>query len=185
MVSLLVVMAPVSELLSEPRPLKSRGDDLRFALFIVPASLLVTGERFNVGELVSNSAVGAGVFPWAWLVWELLGRNWFLLTGLMVALAVMMIYWTATLVMADESWGFLLLPVLLVMLVGVFWAPLARWVLGYARRTKYRRMCGPGMQSLAMTTLFLPALLVAIFVPGMLQLSPIWSAVSLILQLHY
>ena len=70
LMSLLVAMVPTSELFSQPRPLKSRGDDLWFALFIVPASLLATGQRFNVSELVSNSAVGIAVFPWAWLVWQ-------------------------------------------------------------------------------------------------------------------
>ncbi len=40
-------------------------------------------------------------------------------------------------------------------------------------------MSGPGMQALAMAILFLPVIVVAIAVPGMLDLSPAWSAVSL------
>ena len=40
-------------------------------------------------------------------------------------------------------------------------------------------MAGPGTQTLAMVSLFLPVILVAIFVPGMLDLSQIWSAASL------
>ena len=177
--SLLVAMAPVSELLTEPRPFRSRGDLFWFALFIGLMSLLATGDRFNVNALTTSPAVLISVLPWGWLVWQLLGRNWMLLTGLLLALAVMMIYWTAAVVMTDESWIILLLPVPLVMFFGVFWALPARLVLGYARRSKHHRMRGPGMQVLAMAMLFFPLIVVAVAIPGMLQLSPIWSAVSL------
>ena len=74
--SLLVAMAPASELLSDPRPLKSRGDLLVFALFIVPAFLLVTSQKFDWHILGLNAALGLAVFPWILLVWWLLGRNW-------------------------------------------------------------------------------------------------------------
>ena len=177
--SFLVAMVPVSELLTEPRPLKSIGDLFWFALFVGLMSLLATGDRFNVNSLATSSAVLVSVLPWGWLVWQLLGRNWMLLTGLLLALAVMMIYWTAAVVMTDESWIILLFPVPLVMFFGVFWALPARLVLGYARRSKHRRMRGPGMQALAMAMLFFPVIVVAVAIPGMLQLSPIWSAVSL------
>ena len=103
LMSLLVAMAPVSELLTEPRPLKSRGDLFWFALFIGLVSLLATGDRFNVSALASNSAVGVAVLPWGWLVWQLLGRNWVLLTGLLMSLALMMIYWAAAMVIVKRQ----------------------------------------------------------------------------------
>jgi hypothetical protein len=177
--SLLVAMAPASELLSDPRPLKSRGDLLVFALFIVPAFLLVTSQKFDWHILGLNAALGLAVFPWILLVWWLLGRNWLLATGLILALAVMTIYWAAALIKTDESLALLLLPVPTVMLGGVFWALPARWILRLAQRSKDRRMRGPGTQALAMATMFFPVMLVAVVVPGMLELSPVWSAVSL------
>ena len=178
-VSLLVALAPVTELFSQPRPLKSRGDLLAFAVFIVPVLLLVAGQKFDWHILRLNAAMALAVLPWVWLVWLLLDRNWLLATGLMLALAVMTIYWAAALIQFDESWALLLLPVPTIMFGGVFWVPPARWVLGWARRSKHCRMRGPGTQALAMATLFFPVILVAVVVPGMLELSQAWSAVSL------
>ncbi len=178
-VSLLVALAPVTELFSQPRPLKSRGDLLVFAVFIVPVVLLAASQKFDWHILGINAAVALAVFPWIILVWWLLGRNWLLATGLLLALAVMMIYWTAALMKTDESLALLLLPTPTVMLGGVFWALPARWILGLAQRSKYCKMRGPGTQALAMIALFFPVILVAVVVPGMLELSQIWSTVSL------
>ena len=106
-------------------------------------------------------------------------RDWLLLTALMLALALMMIYWTAALA-GDDSWfDLLLLPLPVVILGGIIWTPVAWQVLDTARRRKDCSLSGPGMQALAMANLFLPVIVVAVAVPGMLDLSPAWSAVSL------
>ena len=63
LMSLLVAMAPVSELLTEPRPLKSRSDLFWFTLVIGLVSLLATRDRFDVSALASNSAV-ARIHRW-------------------------------------------------------------------------------------------------------------------------
>ena len=106
-------------------------------------------------------------------------QNWMLLTGLMLALALMMVYWTAALA-GDDSWfDLLLLPLPVVIVGGVIWAPVAWQVLDTAGRRKDYPLSGPGMQALAMAVLFLPVIVVAVAVPGMLDLSPAWSAVSL------
>lgn len=178
-VSLLVGLAPVAELFSQPRPLKSRRELLFFAVFIVPVVVLAASQKFDWDILGINAAVALALLPWIVLVWYLLGRNWLLATGLLLALAVMMIYWTAALIRTDESWAFLLLPTPTVMLGGIFWALPARWILLLAQRSKGRRIHGPGTQALAMATLFLPVMLVAVVVPGMLELNQLWSSVSL------
>lgn len=106
-------------------------------------------------------------------------HSWLLLTGLMLALVLMMIYWTAALA-GDECWfDLLLLPIPVVILGGVIWAPVARQIWDTAARRKDHSLSGPGMQALAMAILFLPVIVVAVAVPGMLGLSPAWAAVSL------
>ena len=75
LLSVLVAMIPVAELLSAPRPLKSRGDMLLFALFIVPVSLFAIGHKFNLRVLSSNAAMLVAVLPYCWLVWLLMGRS--------------------------------------------------------------------------------------------------------------
>ena len=179
LLSVLAAMIPVAELLSEPRPWKSREDLLWFALFIVPVSLFAIGHKFSLSVLSSNSAMLAAVLPYCWLVWILTGRSWLLSTGLILAMVTMMVYWIAALSGVDGALEILILPLPVVLFGGIFWAPAARWILATAERRKDRPMSGPGTQALAMATLFFPVTLVAVVVPWMLELSPIWSAVSL------
>ena len=119
------------------------------------------------------------VLPYCWLVWLLMGRSWLLSTGLVLALALMMIYWLAALSGVGGALEILILPLPVVLFGGIFWAPIAQWTLAIAERREACPLSGPGTQALAMATLFFPVILVAVVVPWMLELSPIWSAVSL------
>ena len=178
-ISLLVAMLPVAELLSEPRPWKSRGEQFWLAVFFGLALLLVASHEFKWHGLAGNAAISLLILPYGWLVWKLMRHDWLLLTALMLALAMMMIYWTAALA-GDDSWFvLLLLPLPVVIIGGIIWAPVARQILDTAGRRKDCPLSGPGMQALAMAILFLPVIVVAVAVPGMLDLSPAWSAVSL------
>ena len=178
--SLLVAAVPVTELLSPPRSWKLRGDLFGILLFFVIANLLVAGDKYNWYVLRTNAAIALVFPPGGWLLWKLIGRNWLLLTALTLALAVMMIYWIAALLETGGQLALLLLlPLPFGIFIGVLWAPLAMWVWKAAKERKYRRVSGPGMQAVAMVFLFLPAILTAFFVPGMLELSQAWSTVSL------
>ena len=108
-------------------------------------------------------------------------RNWLLLTGLILALAVTMIFWMVALVRDEDSLDSLLLPLPVVLFFGIAWTPVAWRILDIAGRWKNRRVGGPGMRALAMAILFFPVILVAMAVPRMLGLSSTWSAVSLTL----
>ncbi|MCY4623601.1 MAG: hypothetical protein OXC99_01125 [Chloroflexi bacterium] len=68
--SLLVTMLPVLELLSEPRPLKSRGEQFWLALFFALALLLVASTEFNWQGLAGNAAILVLVLPYVWIVWK-------------------------------------------------------------------------------------------------------------------
>ena len=178
-ISLLVTMLPVAEILSAPRPLKLREEQFWLALFFALALLLVASHEFNWHGLAGNAAISLLILPYGWLVWKLMRHNWLLLTGLMLALALMMIYWTAALAGNDSWLDLLLLPLLVVIIGGVIWAPVAWQILDTAGRRKDCPLSGPGMQTLAMAILFLPVIVVAVAVPGMLDLRAAWSAVSL------
>ena len=179
LISVLAAILPVAEFLSQPRHWKTRSELLWFGLFILPVSLFATGHKFNLSALSANTAMVVAVLPWCWLVWLLMGRSFLLLTGLTLALAVMMIYWVAALSETGGPPEILLLPLPVVLFGGVFWAPAASLTLYFARQWKDRPMGGPGLQALAMVILFFPVILVAVFVPLMLELKPFWSAVSL------
>ena len=148
LLSVLVAMMPVAELLSAPRPWKSRGDLLWFALFIVLASLFAIGHKFNLPVLSLNAFVLVAVLLWCPLVWQLMGGSLLLLTGLILAMVAMMIYWIAQQFSGvGGSLEILILPLPKVLFGGVFWAPVARWILAFAERRKECPLSGPGADS--------------------------------------
>ena len=182
-ISALVTVLPVATLFSKPRHglriWRWPGQDLGIALFLWLATLLAAANKFGIGGLGIHLSLIITILPWCWFIWLLLRRNWWLLTGLVLAFAVFMIYWVAALVKFGDPWDLVLLPLLMVAFGGLAWAPLAALVLNTAKRRRRGRISGPATQAAAMITLFLPATLVAVAIPRMLQLDEAWSAVSL------
>lgn len=179
--SLVVAMVPAFEFQSSPKTWEPREELAWFTSFLILVLLIVVGDKFDWQGVGMNAVILLVALPYGWLVWRLMRRNWLLLTGLMLALALMMIYWVAALVVNEETLSILLLPVPVVIFGGIAWTPVAWRVLETARGWRNRRVGGPGMQVLAMAILFLPVVLVVAAVPGMLELSQVWSAVSLTL----
>lgn len=179
--SLVIILIPMFDFQPPPRTWASREGLLWSSSFVMLAVLLVVGDEFKWTGLTLNAAILLVALPYGWLVWQLMHRNFLLLTGLISALAVTMIFWTAA-VTRDEQWlELLLLPLPVVLFFGVAWTPLAWRALAIAERWKNRRVGGPGMRALAMAILFFPVILVAMAVPGILSLSAAWSSVSLTL----
>lgn len=179
-VTILVAVVPVLELLSQPRPLRSRWDLYGSGAFMVLVLLMMVGGRFEWPVLETNVVMLLIVVPYFPIVGLLMGPRWMLLScALLLGLAVMLVYWVKAMVNSDAPFELLLVPVPVFLLFGIAWAPIARFTLNWAQRRKNRPMAGPGTQTLAMISLFLPVILVTFFVPGMLELSEIWSAVSL------
>lgn len=152
-----------------------------YASFFTLIMLFLLGNKFD-WRLLSNSA-GMIIFalPWGVWVWLLLGRSWFLLSGLVLAFIAMLIYWIVAIIDIGGSQELLLFPLLITAVGGIVWAPFARLIWNNAKQRKFRRLGGPGWQVAAMGFLFIPAILVAITFPVMLGLDSIWSATSLTL----
>ena len=182
LVSVVIVLIPMLDFQPPPRAWASREDLLWLSSFVALAVLLVAGDKFGWAGVALNSVVLLVALPYGWLVWKLMRRNGLLLVGLMLALAVMMIFWTAALVRDERSLDVLLLPLPVVLFFGVAWTPVASRAVDIAGRWKNRRVGGPGMRALAMVILFFPIMLVAMAAPGTLGLSSTWSAVSLTLM---
>ena len=181
LVSLVIAFIPMLDFRPPPRTWASREDLFWLSAFVVIAVLLVAGDKYDWASVALNAVVLLVAFPYGWLVWKLMRRNGLLLVGLMLALVVMMIFWTAALARDERSLDALLLPLPVVLFFGAVWTPVASWALDIAGRWKNRRVGGHGLRALAMAILFFPAILVAIAVPGMFGLSATWSAVSLTL----
>ena len=179
--SLVVLLMPMVEFQPPPRT-RARWETLIwFLLFVVLTGLLGASNKFGWTGVAANVALLLVALLYGGLIRKQLRRNWLLLTGLILALAVAMVFWIESLD-GNENWlSVLLVPLPVVLVPGVAWIPLARRVLESAERRKNCRVGGPGMRAAAMAILFLPVILVAIAVPGMLGLGPTWSAVSLTL----
>ena len=180
--TVLVTVLLALEFPSAPMARPWQGHSLWLAVFLAGGVALLAGQKFHIVPLGANSAVAMIILPLYLLACWLMGRNWFLMTGVALSAAVMMIYWTAALTKdGDNPWDLLLLPLAAVVLVAVLWSPLALLCLTWAVRLKNRRLAGPGLQALLMSWLFIPTIGVAIFVPGMLGIPDIWTTVSLTL----
>ena len=182
LVSLVIAFIPMLDFRPPPRTWTSREELLWLSAFVALAVVLMAGDKFELASVAFNAVVLLVALPYGWLAWKLMRRNGLLLVGLMLALAVMMIFWTAASFRNEDSLDVLLLPLPVVLFFGAAWAPVASWVLDIAGRSKNRRVGGHGMRALAMAILFFPVILVGMAVPGMLGLSSTWSAVSLTLM---
>ena len=178
-ITALVALMPTIELMSQPRPLLSRRDLFGFGALMALLLLMMVGDRFEWPVLKLNAAILVAILPYWVVAWVLMRRKLILLCALFLGLAVMMVYWVKAMADTNASLELLLAPVPAVLLAGIVWAPTASFALNWAQSCKNRPMAGPGTQMLAMISLFLPVILIAIFVPGMLGLSQIWSAASL------
>ena len=178
-ITALVALLPTAELMSQPRPLLSRGDLYGFGAFMVLLLLMTAGDKFEWLPLRTNSAILVAILPYSVVAWVLMGRKLILLCSLLMGLAAMMVYWLKAMDGANAPLELLLAPIPAFVLASIVWAPIARFALKCAQSHKNCPMAGPGTQVVAMLSLFLPVILIATFVPGMLDLSEIWSAVSL------
>ena len=179
--SAVIVLVPMFDFQPPPRTWASREELIWVSSFLALTVLLVASERFGWAGVGIHVVLLLVALPYGWVVWKLMRRNWLLLTGLILALATMMVFWVAALVGEQESLDVVLLPLLLVFFFGVAWTPVAWRALDLAQRWKNRRVGGPGMRAVAMAILFFPVILVAMAVPGMVGLSATWSDVSLLL----
>lgn len=157
------------------------GQTILVALTMWTGCLIAAGDKFDLWLLTSHSTMVFMSLIWFAFAWALMKGNMLLLTSLVLAVLIMMVFWVVALHQHEGPQELLFLPLLLVAFVGTVWVPFARWTLGVAWRQKNRRIYGPGSQALAMFVLFLPTTFVAVALPIGLQLDETWTAVSLVM----
>ena len=136
--SLFIVLIPMFEFQPPPRTWASREGLLWSSSFAALTVLSVAGVKFDWAGVALNSFILLGALSYGVLVWKLMRGNRLLQTGLILALVVVMIFWTVALVRDEESLDVLLLPLPFVLFFGVAWAPVAWWILDTAGRWKNR-----------------------------------------------
>lgn len=167
---------------SEPRSWRDRWESLWFSpVVLYPLLIFAIAHEFDITPLAMNAVVVIVTLPGFGLVWALMGRDWLLRLTMAFVVIAIMIHWTAGMITTKAPLEVALLPLPTILLIGALWAPFARMALYFARRWKYQRLRGPGLQVVAMMAVFSPIFVIAIAIPQVLQLGQIWLAVSLAL----
>ena len=166
---------------SEPRSWRDRWESLWLSLILYPLLIFAIAHEFDITPLAMNAVIAFVAVPCCWVVWVSMGRDWLLRSAMMLAVIAAMIHWGAGMIAAEAPLDVALLPLPTILLIGALWAPFARMALYFARRWKYRRLRGPGLQAVAMVAVFSPMFVIAIAVPQAFELGSIWLAVSLAL----
>ena len=167
--------------LSEPKSWRDRWESLWLAVVLYPLLIFAIAHEFDIKSLAMNAVVAFVAVPCCWVVWVSMGRDWLVRLATMLAVTAVMIHWGAGMIAAKAPLDVALLPLPTILLIGALWAPFARMALYFARRWKYRRLRGPGFQVVAMVAVFSPMFVIAITVPQLFELGPIWLSVSLAL----
>ncbi len=173
--TILVSGLPVIELITPPKHSTNKSNIGWFSGFIFIALTLFAGEKYDIQFLSFSSMFVIVMLPWSWIFWQIVRRELILVPGFALALIAILVYWAGALVKDELTFDLLLLPLPLILVAAVFWAPIASWTLKFARQSKYDRIRGPATQALAMGTLFLPATLASFTIPAVFELSDIWS----------
>ncbi len=174
--SFIVSVLPIAILVSPPSSLKSASYLTWLAAGVLIGLVLFIGENRDSRFLSFSAMFMIVMLPWSWIFWQIVRHEMILVPGFALALVAILIYWAGALVKDELTFDLLLLPLPLILVAAVVWAPVASLALKIARRNKNDRIRGPATQALAMGTLFLPATLVSFTIPGVFELSDPWSA---------
>lgn len=175
-ITIFVSMMPVTELASPSESLTTRGFIGWLSGFVVVAFAFFFGEEADIQFLTFGAIFLVVALPWIWIFWQIVRHELILIPGFALALIAMLIYWGGALAKDDLTFDLLLLPLPLILVVAVLWAPIGSQALKIARRSKNVRIRGPATQALAMGILFMPAFLVSFTIPNVLELGDPWSA---------
>ena len=178
-VTALVTTLPALHFLGPKPQWKSSREFLWALLTVFAIALFLAGDQTNQRYVAISGALLFVAVPYWWVFWRLARRQWFLATGLMIAGALWMVYWTVALLRLESGgFEFLLVPLPFVGLAGILWLGVAYPCLRCARRWRFHSVRGPAWRLAALCMWFAPAGAVGSVGPYVLGLDAIWSAVS-------
>ena len=175
-VSVAVTILPLIQLVSPPEPLTKSSYIGWFSTFVLVALALFFGANNDIRFLTFGAIFMIVALPWTWIFWQIVRYELILIPGFSLALIAILIYWAGALAKDNLTFDLLLLPLPLILVAAVLWAPIGSYALKIARRNKNARIRGPATQVLAMGILFMPAALLSFTIPDVFELSDPWSA---------
>ena len=148
-----------------------------FIGFLGLALLLVISDRYDFDELGINVVVILISAPWLIIFWMLVRGKRILVIGMVPAAVLLMGYWVAPVISEGSELQYFLIPLPAVSILLAAWTFLV-WLLfkGVDRWPKDPTL-GPLIESLAMLSLFLPIMVLAIWIPRTIPGGEDWSVV--------
>ena len=148
-----------------------------FASFLGLALLLAISDRYDVHELGINVVVIMTSFPWLFIFWILIRGKRILAIGMVPAAIILMGYWVVTGLSEGMQLEYVLIPLPVLSIMLASWTFFV-WILfkGVDRWPRHPTL-GPLMESLAMLSLFVPFMILAILVPRTIPGGEDWSVV--------
>ena len=148
-----------------------------FVVFLGLALLLAISDRYDIDELGINVVVMLVPLPWLFIFGILVRGKRILAVGMAPAAVVLMGYWVLPGLSDGLELQYSLVPLPAVSMLLASWTLLV-WILfkGVDRWPKDPTL-GPLMESLAMLSLFIPIMVLAIWVPRTIPGGEDWSVV--------
>ncbi len=159
---------------------KDRKNDWWFAglvFFVFLALLLAISDTYDLRELQNNVVVVMLSAPWLVIFWKLVQGKKILVIGMVPAAVLLVGYWVASGVSDGLESQYLLIPLSVVSMLLAAWTFVVWLLFKGLDRWKDHWTLRPLMESLAMLFLFLPIMVLAIWLPRTLPGGEDWSVV--------
>ena len=148
-----------------------------FVFFIFLAVLLSISDKYDFDELGINVVVVMTSAPWLFVFGMLVRGKRILAIGMVPAAVLLMGYWVAPVISEGSELQYFLIPLPAVSILLAAWTFLVWLLFKGVDRWPEDETLGPLMESLAMLSLFLPIMVLAIWVPRTIPGGEEWSVV--------
>ncbi len=148
-----------------------------FVFFNFLAVLLAISDKYDLGELGINTVVVMTSVPWLVIFWMLVRGRRILVIGMVPAAVLLMGYWVAPVLAEGSELQYFLIPLPVVSILLAAWTFLVWLLFKGVDRWPEDETLGPLMESLAMLSLFLPIMVLAIWIPRTIPGGEDWSVV--------
>ena len=148
-----------------------------FAFFLALALGLAVSDKFDLDALGLNVVVIMTSSPWLVIFGILVREKRILAIGMVPAAILLMAYWILPAFSSDLELHFFLIPLIAVSLPTAAWTVLVWILFKGVDKWPCHPTLGPLMESLAMLFLFMPLMVLAIWVPRTIPGGDDWSVV--------
>ena len=148
-----------------------------FVFFLGLALLLAVSDKYDFDELGINVVVIMTSFPWLFVFGMLVRGKRILAIGMAPAAVLLMGYWVAPVISDGSELQYFLIPLPAVSILLAAWTFLVWLLFKGVDRWPEDETLGPLMESLAMLFLFLPIMVLAIWIPRTIPGGEDWSVV--------